>query len=100
MKKYKYAGKTLKIKSAYKEIDGKKFIAEDYWINIYPYESWEHSARHGVPAAIIYLSRIVNDWRILKDDYVVYGKINGMGFLVHEVELFLPEEINKKQQEN
>lgn len=93
MERYKHAGKTLKIKSAFKEIDGKDFIAEDYWCNIEPCESWKDSARNGNPAAIIYLARIANDWRILPDEYVVYGKIDGMGFLVHAVELFLPEEI-------
>lgn len=92
MERYKHAGKTLKIKSAFKEIDGQEFIAEDYWINIYPYESWQYSARHGNPAAIIYLARIMDDWRILVDDYVIYGKIDGMGHLVHETELFLDEE--------
>ena len=91
MEKFKFAGQILKIKETANEIGGNEFIAEDYWINIYPYKSWMVS--DGNPACLIYAMRTgtAKDYRIPFDDKAVYGKIGGMGYLVHESELELPE---------
>lgn len=89
MERYKYARQTLKVNSKSEELNGKNFVAEDYWINIEPFRSWKDS--NGVPAALIYAIRVACE-NLPMDDYAVYGKIDGMmGYIVHESELVLPE---------
>ena len=91
MEKFKFADQTLKIKEDANDIGGCEFIAEDYWINIDPCRSWMIS--DGNPACLIYAMRIAcGKIFIPLDDNVVYGKINGMGYLVHVNELELPKE--------
>ena len=87
MERFKYAREVLKTKG--NGLPEGDFIAEDYWINIPPYKSWKVS--DGNPTALNYALRIALAG-IPLDDRVVYGKIDGLGFLVHESELILPEE--------
>lgn len=92
MERFKFAGQTLRTKSNIgKDVSDKEFIAEDYWINISPYRSWMIS--DGAPAALLYAVRIgCNGNNVPLDNNVVYGKIDHLGYLIHESELILPEE--------
>lgn len=91
MNKYKYSGKTLRVKQGAgisfngELLDEKEFVAEDYWINITG-KSWMVS--NGNPACIEYALRTgLNELNVPIDDNVVYGKIGYFGHLFHECEL-------------
>lgn len=84
MEKCKYAGQKMTVKSNYSVIDGEDFIVEDYWINLSGGISWKDSL--GVPVTFAYKHRVDRGY-IPIDDLAIYGKINGMGYLVHESEL-------------
>lgn len=56
---------------------------EDLWENVYG-SSWR--CAEGNPACLIYAIRSITD-NLPTDDKVYYGKINGLGHLVHESEI-------------
>lgn len=97
MEKYKYSGKTLRIKDGSgmlysgNDASGKEFVAEDYWININGI-SWMYS--NGIPACLEYAMRtgLNRNYAVPIDDKVIYGKIGMIGHLFHESELELIEE--------
>lgn len=70
------AGQTVKI-----EVMGSAFdyVVEDWWDRING-KSWKIS--DGNPAALKYAMRIAGT-ELPLDDQVLYGKVNGMGELVH-----------------
>ena len=89
-KSHKFAGKTVKLKEdiqhpQFGNIGGKEVQIEDYWDKVYGM-SWKVS--DGNPAAMIYGIRTgTSDKVIPMDDEVVYGKLNGLGLLINEVEI-------------
>lgn len=84
------AGKTVRIKptvrsySRFKLAD-QPFEVEDWWENVAG-KSWVHCA--GNPACLIYAVRS-GKGGIPMDDDVLYGKIDGLGYLIHISELVL-----------
>ena len=96
MEKYKNAGKKLKVKNGVysflnnRWLDGHEFIAEDYWINISGM-AWMEC--NGNPACIDYAYR-AGIKNLPYDNKVVYGKIGGLGYLLHESELDILNEKN------
>lgn len=90
------AGKKVRIKSKTPEFDGRDFVVEDWWHRINGY-GWRDQKGARNPANLVYSVRAgKNDLPF--DDYVVYGKIEGMGYLVHDSEIVAPE-AQKKQEE-
>lgn len=80
-----YAGKKVKIKDSAAEIGGSEILIEDYWDRLVG-KSWMYS--NGNPAAMNYAIRIgFSENKIPSDNEVLYGKIGGMGYLVHFVEI-------------
>ena len=67
-----------------------EFIAEDYWINISGM-AWMEC--NGNPACIDYAYR-AGIKNLPYDNKVVYGKIGGLGYLLHESELDILNEKN------
>lgn len=65
------------------DLDGEDFHLEDYWQNVAGM-SWQQA--DGNPAAIMYALRS-GRLGLPIDDEVVYGKVRGMGVLVHVSEL-------------
>lgn len=88
-----YAGQTVKTKSTAVptsnglSLAGKDFTIEDWWENVYG-RSWMFST--GNPAALEYAFRCGNSMLPI-DNNVLYGKIDGFGYLIHLSELCLPE---------
>ena len=85
-----YAGCTVKVKcDSIKdplsgiEIGGRAYEVEDWWENVYG-ESWMFS--NGNPAALSYAFR-AGLQGLPADNDVLYGKIDGLGFLVHVTEI-------------
>ena len=104
MEKYKYAGQKLTVKkgagisSMGELLDGKEFIAEDYWINVAG-KSWKYYVG-GNPAVMEYLFRgLFKKIPLPMDDDVVYGKIGDYGHLFHISELLAPGEREPKRHE-
>lgn len=64
-------------------IPGATIKIEDTWVNVYG-SSWMWA--QGNPACMIYAMRSAAS-ELPVDDDVWYGKINGLGYLVHESEL-------------
>lgn len=85
MKKSKWAGKTvtLKCKPDPDMLNRKKMLVEDYWINL-GQGSWMFA--QGNPACMKYAIRSGLSG-LPTDDKVLYGKVDGMGHLVHESEI-------------
>lgn len=73
-----YAGRTVKMKGKAESI-----TIEDWWVNVYGL-SWMFS--EGNPAAILYAIRVAKE-HLPTDNDVLYGKVRGMGVLVHLSEL-------------
>ena len=72
-----------------RDLSSQRFIVEDWWENVYG-RSWMVS--DGNPAALSYAFRIgMRLGAVPCDNEVVYGKINGLGYLLHVSELFLQE---------
>lgn len=65
------------------------FLVEDWWENVYGC-SW--MVADGNPAAMFYAVRSVTRGSVPFDNEVLYGKIDGMGFLFHVSELCLGED--------
>jgi urocanate hydratase len=77
--------KTVKIKTEANEIGGKEINIEDWWINVAG-KSW--MTCQGNPACIIYAMRTgLGQIQVPINNNVLYGKINGLGFLIHECEI-------------
>lgn len=92
--RFKYAGATVKVKDGVKPLMGRvnfagaDFTVEDWWENVFG-ASWKFAT--GNPAAMQYAMHLF-DSNLPIDDEVVYGKINGLGYILHVSELELPEE--------
>lgn len=74
---HKLAGKTVKTK------DGDDFRVEDWVENVSGKSVW---AMNGNPAALIYAMHVA-DKHLPIDCNAVYGKIGGMGVILHDSEL-------------
>lgn len=74
-----YAGKVVRLKDTVPEIGGQEIIIEDWWDRVYG-KSW--MIANGNPAALIYAIRSASI-ETATDDNVLYGKIDGLGHLVH-----------------
>lgn len=79
------AGETVKIKPTVSKLAGQPFTVEDWWENVAG-KSWMFC--DGNPACLIYAIRSGKDGLPLDDD-VLYGKIGGLGYLIHISELVL-----------
>lgn len=80
------SGKEVKIKDTANELGGATILIEDYWDKVTG-GSWMNA--DGNPAAMIYAMRtgFSSKINIPINDEVLYGKINGLGHLVHVDEL-------------
>jgi hypothetical protein len=80
------AGKWAKIKENTPELGGKRILIEDWWDRLMQ-KGWGECT--GNMACIRYAMRLAEATvnpsykTIVADDNVVYGKINGLGYLVH-----------------
>lgn len=96
--KYVYAGQTVRTKPNIgidlqgDELGGREFTIEDYCENVLG-ATWM-SASWSNPAAIEYALRIGSKDNFILDNEVVYGKIDGLGHLIHVSELDLVPEDN------
>ena len=70
-----------------RDLSNQLFIVEDWWENVFG-RSWMVS--DGNPAALAYAFR-TGMKRGPTDNDVVYGKIDGLGYLLHVSELCLQE---------
>ena len=85
MERSEFAGKTVKIKPEAKDIGGHEIRIEDYWMNVTG-SSWMF--QQGNPACLIYAMRAgFSNPPLPTDDNVLYGKIDGLGHLVHVTEI-------------
>ena len=82
-----YANQAVKVKDSVLKLGGKEFIVEDWGENVYG-KSW--MASNGNPAALEYAFR-AGKLGLPIDNEVLYGKIDGLGYLMHVSELDLPE---------
>jgi hypothetical protein len=80
------AGQTVKIRADVDRIGGQEYRVEDWWISVFG-GSWMDA--RGNPAALAYAVRTAGSTPI--DDEVLYGKIGGLGFLVHVSEIEVPQ---------
>lgn len=79
------SGKTVKIKTEANQIGGFNIRIEDWWDRVYG-ASWMMA--QGNPACLQYAVRTgFSQMDIPTDNEVLYGKIDGLGFLVHINEL-------------
>ena len=79
------SGKTVKIKENVNELGNQSIIIEDWW-DCVSGMSW--MAANGNPACMNYAIRTgASSLQIPIDDEVLYGKIKGLGYLVHKSEL-------------
>lgn len=83
MESHALAGKTVKLKSKSERFNGSDFRVIDYWKKLNG-KSWMDT--EGNPACLQYAVRSEHVG-LPMDDKVVYGKIKGLGYLVHESEL-------------
>lgn len=87
----KMAGKEVKIKADANKIGGETILIEDWWDRVSG-GSWMWA--DGNPACLDYAMRTgLSEKSVPTNDEVLYGKIGGMGKLVHVTEL---EETNGK----
>ncbi len=75
------AGKTVKIKADVRHLGGAEYHVEDWWQNVSG-RSWMDAQS---PAAWAYAARTAATVPI--DNEVLYGKVNGLGHLVHVSEI-------------
>ena len=72
-------------------LGGKDFWVEDWWENVSG-KSWMNS--DGNPAALAYAFRTgMSGGKVPINNEVLYGKIDGLGFMFNVCELELPEVI-------
>ena len=79
METSEFAGKTVTLNSPDPAFDGQEYHVEDWWINVTG-GSWMFA--NGNPAAINYAIH-GGTYNLPIDDNVLYGKIGGLGYLVH-----------------
>ncbi|MEV4271970.1 hypothetical protein [Micromonospora aurantiaca (nom. illeg.)] len=77
------AGQTVTIRADVPRLGGKQYVVEDWWQNVTG-GSWMDA--EGNPAALIYAMRS-GLTGIPTDNEVLYGKVDGLGQLVHVSEL-------------
>ena len=75
------AGKTVKIKDDANKLGGETYVVEDWWDRVAG-KSWMFC--NGNPACMGYAIRAVG---LPTNDEVLYGKIGGLGYLVHISEI-------------
>lgn len=78
-----YAGKTVKIRADVAVLGGQEYRVEDWWINVAG-GSWMDA--NGNPAALQYAARSGFAGLPL-DNEVLYGKVDGLGYIVHISEI-------------
>jgi hypothetical protein len=88
MERHRLAGKTVRVCLKVTTIDpwhlhGQLMTVEDWWINVTG-KSWMEAS--GIPVAIQYGLRSGLSG-LPTDNQVVYGKIGGLGYLLHDTEL-------------
>ena len=72
-----------------RDLGNQVFRVEDWWENVYG-RSW--MVANGNPAAMVYGIRIgMKAGAVPLNNDVLYGKIDGMGYLIHVTELCLEE---------
>lgn len=77
------AGRVIILKQG--DLEGKEFHIEDWWDRL-SRVSWKWA--QGNPACLGYALRIAfQKFRVPDDDEVLYGHIDGLGYLVHITEL-------------
>lgn len=81
-----YAGKTVTLRAEARGLGGKEIRIEDWWINIAGIP-WGNA--NGNPAALKYAFR-AGLAGIPADNEVLYGKVEGLGHLVHISEIEVP----------
>lgn len=91
------AGKTVRLRPDYyhpEVVPGNLFaVIEDWWDRMYG-KSWMDAT--GNPAALIYAIRSAQaHYRLPIDDNVVYGKVGGLGHIIHVSEIIFDEEKEK-----
>lgn len=77
------AGKTVTIRPDAVDLGGQEYRIEDWWINVAGI-SW--MVAEGNPAALKYAIRSACAG-LPTDDEVLYGKVGGLGHLVHVSEI-------------
>jgi hypothetical protein len=82
-----YAGKTVKIRADVERIGGQEYRVEDWWLNVAG-GSWMDAS--GNPAAMQYGIR-AGLAGLPPDNEVLYGKVGGLGVLVHISEIEVPQ---------
>ena len=89
LKSSSLAGKKLKIKNGY--LAGNIIVIEDWWEKV-ANEKWQASAFHN-PAAYNYCLNHQREYENhnISVNWVLYGKIKSLGYLVNVNELELPE---------
>jgi hypothetical protein len=84
------AEKSVKIKESAHKLGGEEILIEDWWDRVSG-GSWMFA--DGNPACLQYAMRIgFSKQPICNDDEVLYGKIGGLGHLVHISELEVQDE--------
>ena len=80
--KHPLAGKDVKVISG--SLKGSTYRVEDWWINVNNGVGWGEAV--GNPACLMYAMRSGAE-HLPYDDDVLYGKVGGLGHLVHVSEL-------------
>jgi hypothetical protein len=82
---FKFAGATFKVNAQLDSMIPGTYLyhIEDYWDQVYG-GSWMMAT--GNPAALLYAIRSLKAGLPI-DDEVVYGKVDGLGYIVHVSEL-------------
>ena len=95
LKSSSLANKELKIVKGY--LKGNSIIIEDWWKKIAG-ENWQASAFHN-PAAYNYCLHHQSEYgnHTASVNWVLYGKIGGLGYLVNVNELEYPENYNPEE---
>lgn len=78
-----HARKTVKIRGDVAHLGGQEYTVEDWWINVFG-KSW--MVANGNFAAMNYAVRSAAAG-LPTDDEVLYGKVDGLGHLVHVSEI-------------
>ena len=95
LKSSSLANKELKIIKGY--LKGNSIVIEDWWKKIAG-ENWQASAFHN-PAAYNYCLNHQSEYsnHSVSVNWVLYGKIGGLGYLVNVKELDLPKDYNPEE---
>lgn len=77
------AGQTVRVKPSVDKLGGNLYVVEDWWDRVAG-KSWMWS--DGNPACLHYAIRSAAA-HLPTDDEVLYGKVDGLGHLIHASEL-------------